>query len=139
MKKIFFLLAMFLAFSVTSCKPTPAEVTETATDTTEVAAPSVDTTNVDTTTVDTVKQYLRVEAQSFDLSTLPRTLKSAPTRGEWLSGEIGRCCGGYSHNWMMNNKNMELRNICNKNSDKYRFEPCLNHDSWNLSYEREER
>jgi hypothetical protein len=55
MKKIFFLLAMFLAFSVTSCKPAPAEVTETPTDTTEVAAPSVDTTAVDTVVVDTTK------------------------------------------------------------------------------------
>ena len=36
----------------------------------------------------------------------------------------GKRCGGYNHNWMMNNKNMELRNMCNKNSDKYRFESC---------------
>jgi|Laugrespbdmm15sn_2_1035079.scaffolds.fasta_scaffold100648_1 PBP1b-binding outer membrane lipoprotein LpoB len=56
MKKIFFLLAIILAFSVTSCKQANVESTEDmATDTTEVAVPSADTTSVDTTAVDTVK------------------------------------------------------------------------------------
>jgi hypothetical protein len=57
MKKIFFLMAIILAFSVTSCKQASEVNSDATTDSTAVQVDSngVDTTSVDTTALDTVK------------------------------------------------------------------------------------
>ena len=58
MRKIFFLMAILFAFSVTSCKKTSEVSAEAPVDSTAVAVDSTnaDTTSVDTTEVDTTKK-----------------------------------------------------------------------------------
>jgi outer membrane lipoprotein SlyB len=57
MKKIFFLMAILFAFSVTSCKQSNEASAEAPVDPTavQVDSTSTDTTSVDTAKVDTVK------------------------------------------------------------------------------------
>lgn len=57
MKKIFFLMAILFAFSVTSCKKTNEVSADAPVDSTavQVDSTSTDTTSVDTAKVDTVK------------------------------------------------------------------------------------